>query len=83
MGPNMPLKHFQVIMLLMGCALGSGCKPKDSEVRRYIRDELAPYLDSLAYQLCAVKSAAAPAAPGRLCTGPPEGYKKPPPNGDP
>jgi hypothetical protein len=57
---------------------------KDSEVRRYIRDELEPYLDSLTYQLCHIKSRAAPAAPGRLiCPGPPEGYKKPPGNGDP
>jgi hypothetical protein len=59
-------------------------KKKDSEVRRYIRDELEPYLDSLTYQLCHVKSRAAPDAPGRsICPGPPEGYKKPPGNGAP
>ena len=67
---------------LMACAL-SGCT-KDSDVRRYVRDELAPYLDSLAYQLCIVKAKAAPGAPGRLiCPGPPDGYKKPPTNGAP
>jgi len=73
---------------LFGAALLAGCngqKPaKDSEVRRYIRDQLEPYLDSLAYQLCQVKSRAAPDAPGRLiCPGPPEGYTKPPGNGAP
>jgi hypothetical protein len=57
---------------------------KDSEVRAYIRYKLEPYLDSLAYQLCHVKSRAAPTARGRIvCPGPPEGYKKPPGNGAP
>jgi hypothetical protein len=79
----MRLKPGAVGIVVIGCALLSGCK-KDSEVRRYLRDDLQPYLDSLAYQLCHVKSAAAADAPGRIiCPGPPEGYKKPPPNGDP
>lgn len=64
-------------------AVGSGTD-KDSHVRKYIRDELQPWLDSAAYQLCHIKSTAAPTAPGRLiCPGPPEGYKKPPANGSP
>lgn len=62
----------------------SACKIKDSPARTYIRDELEPYLDSLAYQLCILKSVTAPQAPGQLiCPGPPEGYKKPPGNGAP
>ncbi|HEY8197313.1 MAG TPA: hypothetical protein VIG04_10060 [Gemmatimonadales bacterium] len=57
---------------------------KDSEARSYIRYELEPYLDSLAYQLCHVKFRAAPEmAGGEICPGPPEGYKKPPGNGTP
>ena len=57
---------------------------KDKTARKHIRFELEPYLDSLTYQLCHIKSRAAPDAPGRIiCPGPPEGYKKPPGNGDP
>lgn len=57
---------------------------KDSPAREYIRDSLEPYLDSLAYQLCEIKYLVAPETPGRIvCTGPPEGYTKPPGNGDP
>ncbi len=63
---------------------GAPSNKKDSEVRKYIRYELEPYLDSLTYLLCHVKSRAAPTAPGRIiCPGPPEGYKKPPGNGAP
>jgi hypothetical protein len=70
--------------LLICLPVLSACEEKDSPVRTYIRDELEPYLDSLAYQLCEVKYLAAPNAPGRkVCTGPPEGYKKPPGNGNP
>jgi hypothetical protein len=84
MGLNMKRVYLAVAAPLIGLALLSSCKTKDSEVRRYVRDELAPYLDSLAYQLCAVKSRAAPTAPGRIiCPGPPDGYKKPPGNGAP
>jgi hypothetical protein len=64
-------------------AVGTGTQ-KDSLLRVYVRDELQPWLDSFAYQLCHLKSRAAPAAPGRvICPGPPDGYTKPPPNGNP
>jgi hypothetical protein len=64
-------------------AVGTGTD-KDSEVRKYIRDDLQPWLDSVSYQLCQIKSVAAPTAPGRfICTGGPDGYKKPPANGSP
>ena len=67
---------------LTGSALLSGCK--DKVVRLYIREELRPYLDSLAYQLCVLKYDQAPTVPGEMiCTGPPRGYTKPPENGDP
>jgi hypothetical protein len=80
----MTLRQLWISLPVTGCVLLSGCKPKDSEVRRYLRDDLRPYLDSVAYQLCQIKSRAAPDVPGRtVCTGPPEGYKKPPPDGDP
>lgn len=80
----MTLIRFAIVAPLLGGAFLTGCEPKDSEVRRYLRDQLQPYLDSVAYQLCAVKSRAAPNAPGRyICTGPPEGYKPPPANGKP
>jgi hypothetical protein len=84
----MRLKSGGIATLLVLAALLNDCNgeapAKDSEVRTYIRDQLEPYLDSLAYQLCHVKSRAAPDAPGRLiCPGPPEGYKKSPGNGDP
>ncbi len=63
---------------------GNTSDKKDSEARAYIRYKLEPYLDSLAYQLCHVKFAAAPQAPGgTICPGPPEGYTKPPGNGAP
>ena len=63
---------------------GDQSDDKDSEARSYIRYELEPYLDSLVYQLCHVKFRAAPEMPGgEICPGPPEGYKKPPGNGDP
>ncbi|HEU5304445.1 MAG TPA: hypothetical protein VFU40_07370 [Gemmatimonadales bacterium] len=72
---------------LIGLTFISACpgpEAKDSEVRTYIRDELRPYLDSLAYQLCHVKAAAAPNVPGRIiCPGPPDGYKPPPADGNP
>jgi hypothetical protein len=71
---------------LLGCILLAGCKQevKDSELRWYVRSELKPFLDSVAYQLCAIKVAAAPSAPGKnICTGPPEGYHPPPPDGKP
>jgi hypothetical protein len=57
---------------------------KDSEVRTYIRDDLARYLDSLAYQVCILKYKVDPAGPGQdICHGPPDGYKPPPPDGKP
>ena len=57
---------------------------KDSPVRTYIRNDLQPWIDSVTYNLCHIKAAAAPAAPGRfICPGPPDGYKKPPANGAP
>ena len=83
----MQLRSGALTTALLGAVLMAHCgaEPvKDSEVRRYIRDKLEPYLDSLAYQLCQVKSRAAPDAPGRIiCPGPPEGYQKPPGNGAP
>ena len=68
--------------------LASASRPnnneKDSEARRYIRNELQPWLDSLVKNLCGVKILVAPDAPGKSVCGPsPEGYKKPPANGAP
>jgi hypothetical protein len=80
----MRLQHAVRSLPLIGVFLLGGCEGKDSEVRRYIRDDLAPYLDSLAYQLCVLKYDQAPNSPGKeICIGPPEGYKPPPPNGAP
>jgi hypothetical protein len=57
---------------------------KDSEVRTYIRDELAPYLALIVEELCLIKyEAAANVGDDVLCPGDPEGYKPPPPNGKP
>ncbi|HEX6408719.1 MAG TPA: hypothetical protein VFZ90_16150 [Gemmatimonadales bacterium] len=62
---------------------------KDSEARRYIRYQLEPLLDSLAYQLCHIKFKVDPgnqdpgAQGGDICPGPPDGYHKPPGNGAP
>lgn len=78
----MTLKGIWVAVTLVGGALLSGCA-KDSDVRRYVRDDLQPYLDSLGYQLCAVKFKATPDASGRYCEGDGEGYTKPPPDGNP
>jgi hypothetical protein len=65
-------------------APGSPSDKKDSEARSYIRYELEPYLDSLAYQLCHIKFRLDPSAPGGvICPGPPDGYHKPPGNGAP
>ena len=62
---------------------GDPSEAKDSEARAYIRYELEPYLDSLAYQLCHVLFRVDPEMGGDICTGGPEGYKKPPGNGQP
>ena len=64
---------------------GDESDAKDSEARAYIRYELEPYLDSLAYQLCQVLFRIDPelAGGGEICTGGPEGYTKPPGNGAP
>lgn len=63
---------------------GEPSDAKDSEVRAYIRYELEPYLDSLTYQLCKIRFRVDPKGPGgEICEGKPEGYKKPPGNGDP
>ncbi len=63
---------------------GAQSEDKDSEARAYIRYELAPYLDSLSYQLCHVMFRADPEMTGgEICPGDPEGYKKSPGNGDP
>ena len=57
---------------------------KDSEVRTYIRDELAPYLALIVQELCLIKyEVAADVGDDVLCPGDPEGYKPPPPNGKP
>jgi hypothetical protein len=81
---DVSLRNVVVGALLLCLPVCASCKPKDSPLRTYIRDDLEPYLDSLAYQLCQVKYLAAPQAPGRVvCPGPPEGYKKPPGNGAP
>jgi hypothetical protein len=73
-----------IVAALLGCTLVAGCKKKDSELRWYVRSELGPFLDSLAYQICQVKVKAAPNAPGvNICIGPPDGYKKPPSDGSP
>ena len=78
-------------VLLFG-SIGKGASPsgtpaemKDSEVRKYIEGPLKLYLDSLVYQVCAIKVATAPTAPGRLICppGPPDGYKPPPGDGAP
>ena len=80
----MKLNNVWAFLPLLWWTLLSGCERKDSEVRRYVRDDLRPYLDSLAYQLCQIKSRAAPEVPGRtVCTGAPEGYKRPPSDGNP
>jgi hypothetical protein len=71
---------------VIGCFLIAGCKTeiKDSQLRWYVQGELKPFLDSVAYQLCALKASAAPSAPGRnICTGPPDGYHPPPSDGKP
>jgi hypothetical protein len=92
----MKLKQTAVAISVLGGLLGSACSKgnspatapapaKDSEVRTYIRDELGPYLDALAKQICIVKEDAAPQAElvEEVCTGDPEGYKPPPKNGNP
>jgi hypothetical protein len=83
------------ISVLVGLLSSACCKgnppattpapAKDSEVRTYIRDELGPYLDALAKQVCIVKEDAAPQAElvEGVCTGDPEGYKPPPKDGNP
>ncbi|HEY8256714.1 MAG TPA: hypothetical protein VIG08_03595 [Gemmatimonadales bacterium] len=73
---------------LIGWLLVTGCpsETKDVEVRTYIENDLRPYLDSLAYQLCKLKNAQADpgSIPGRIiCPGGPDGYKPPPPDGHP
>jgi hypothetical protein len=76
-------------LVVAGC--GGGNPPsttpspaKDSEVRTYIQNELAPYLAAIAEQLCLIKYALAPTTGGEeICTGGPDGYKPPPPNGKP
>jgi hypothetical protein len=69
---------------LMGWMLVTGCDAKDKEVRTYIENDLRPYLDSLAYQVCAIKTRTVSTAPGRIiCPGPPDGYKPPPTDGKP
>ena len=92
----MKLERTAVAISLVGGLLSSACCPgnppnttpapaKDSEVRTYIRDELWPYLDALAKQVCIVKEDAAPQAElvEGVCTGDPEGYKPPPKDGNP
>jgi hypothetical protein len=72
------------VWALLGSAGTSSGAEKDSPARTYIRNDLQPWVDSVTYNLCHIKTAAAPAAPGRIiCPGPPEGYKKPPANGAP
>jgi hypothetical protein len=79
-----PARYLVLAAAVICLAALTECRPKDSPLRLYIRDQLEPYLDSLAYQLCEVKYLAAPDVPGRIvCPGPPEGYKKPPGNGAP
>ena len=72
---------------LLASASGMSTEPggdKDSEARKYIRDDLQPWIDSVVYNLCHVKVAVAPNAPGQFICGPyPDGYKKPPSNGAP
>jgi hypothetical protein len=76
---------------LLSLACGSNTPPatpapvKDSEVRTWADAELLPYLEKLAKQLCIVKEAAAPLAEQveGLCTGDPDGYTRPKPNGTP
>jgi hypothetical protein len=81
----MRAKAWLVGPALIVSALCSSCeRNKDSEVRRWIRDSLAVYLDSLAFQVCELKYAKAPEIPGQLiCPGPPEGHAPPPKNGNP
>ncbi len=82
--PHLDLRRLFLGLALICLPLLSACESKDSKLRVYIRDSLEPHLDSLAYQLCEVKYLAAPDAPGRIvCPGPPEGYQKPPGNGQP
>jgi hypothetical protein len=76
--------RISVLTLVLAATLLAGCKEKDSELRWYVRSELGPYLDSLAYQICRVREKAKPDAPGpNVCHGPPEGYKPPPKDGTP
>lgn len=83
-GPRPKAPRFGETPGSQGAGAGSAPEGKDKTTRKYIRNTLEPYLDSLTYQLCHVKSGAAPSAPGRIiCPGPPDGYKKPPGNGDP
>jgi hypothetical protein len=82
--PRLKVRSIAIAATVICLPVLSACKVKDSPLRTYVQDELEPYLDSLAYQLCQVKYGAAPEAPGRaVCPGPPEGYKKPPGNGAP
>jgi hypothetical protein len=54
---------------------------KDRVVRLYIQDELVPYLDSLAKQVCQLRD---PTEAIWLCPGPErDGYRKPPKDGTP
>jgi hypothetical protein len=83
-GPRPKAPRFRDTPGSTASAASQAPEGKDKTARKYIRNTLEPYLDSLTYQLCHIKSRAAPAAPGRvICPGPPEGYKKPPANGDP
>jgi hypothetical protein len=77
--------HSPIIGLaLIGSALLSGCKGKDSVVRLWIQDSLSMYLDSLAWQVCKMKYKTAPEIPGtKICPGDPEGHTSPPKNGKP
>ena len=75
-------------ILLFGCPRGrdgvrAGVVISDNEVRTYIEQDLRPYLDSLAYQLCVVKRAATPKAPGGAICPVAEGYTHPPIDGRP
>ena len=90
----MQLDRTAGIRLLIGSVLVAGCSSnpgpsatspmKDSEVRTYIQDELAPYLETIAKQLCLIKYALAPTTgDDSVCIGGPDGYKPPPPNGKP
>jgi hypothetical protein len=79
----MIFKRVTLAAALAGSALLSACK--DKEVRLYIENDLRPYLDSLAHQLCRVRAAAAPTVGdgSDICPPRPDGYKPPPSNGKP